>query len=348
MRIFSKTQSDFLAEYGRDAVGHSRAAERARSLIGDVLSGKGVLFHTIEARAKEPLSLRRKIFTKQYSDPKQQITDIIGVRVIVFYDTEIKAVKDTLAAELKIHGDLSVDKKTDLGFREFGYRSLHLIVSLKGFRTRAAEFRDLTGRRFEIQIRTVLEHAWAEIEHEVVYKSGIKYAPTTRRRFASLAGALEILGREFLALRAEKQELIGLQKASLEKRITPKAPLDVINLSAFLEIQRPHGQRFSNTDGVPTGIESLCVDALRRSGIKTLGQFRRFLKSTKLNRQIQRYASNSGYDAASVGDFSVIILLLMLKNVQVVRELFPDFLADTGVLRVSENLARTKARRKTG
>jgi hypothetical protein len=62
-------------------------------------------------------------------------------------------------------------------------------------RGRGDEF--LRKRWFEIQVRSLLEHAWAEIEHEIVYKSGITQPDAVRRRFAALAGSLELFDSEF-------------------------------------------------------------------------------------------------------------------------------------------------------
>ncbi len=53
----------------------------------------------------------------------------------------------------------------------FGYQSIHYLVKLKGERARLAEYRNLKDGVVEIQIRTILQHAWAEIEHDIQYKS---------------------------------------------------------------------------------------------------------------------------------------------------------------------------------
>src|SRR5207245_894550 len=104
-----------------------------------------------------------------------------------------------------------VDKRSSLGLKEFGYRSVHLIVKV---RTEDA-FGDrqlLETLWFELQIRSVLEHAWAEIEHEIRYKSGVDYPPPALRRLSSLAGVLEMLDREFVLLRRERTRLVDTYK----------------------------------------------------------------------------------------------------------------------------------------
>lgn len=65
------------------------------------------------------------------------------------------------------------------------------------------EFAPYEGLTFEIQVRTVLQHAWAEIEHDRSYKfSGVLPTPI-QRRLNLLAGVLEIVDREFVVLANE-------------------------------------------------------------------------------------------------------------------------------------------------
>jgi hypothetical protein len=99
-------------------------------------------------------------------------------------------------------------KRVELGLHDFGYRSVHLIAKLKQGQVLSGQYQPLRDNWFEIQIRSILEHAWAEIEHEVVYKSGVDFPDEVKRRFARLAGSLELLDNEFLALREARESLI--------------------------------------------------------------------------------------------------------------------------------------------
>src|SRR5580704_18168352 len=99
-------------------------------------------------------------------------------------------------------------KRVELGLHDFGYRSVHLIAKLKQGQVLSGQYQPLRDNWFEIQIRSILEHAWAEIEHEVVYKSGIIFPEVVKRRFARLAGMVELIGDEFLNLREERSRLV--------------------------------------------------------------------------------------------------------------------------------------------
>ena len=69
----------------------------------------------------------------------------------------------------------------------------------------------------EIQVRTILQHAWAEIEHDVVYKSLGEIPFRVRRRFACLAGLLEIADREFESLRQDEMAVRQAIQSKLKK-----------------------------------------------------------------------------------------------------------------------------------
>ena len=74
----------------------------------------------------------------------------------------------------------------------WGYASRHLLVGVEGEQQPAS-----------IQVRTVLQHAWAEFEHDIRYKGSIpaEHAPDLDRRFTLAAGLLELADREFTAIR---------------------------------------------------------------------------------------------------------------------------------------------------
>jgi ppGpp synthetase/RelA/SpoT-type nucleotidyltranferase len=100
-----------------------------------------------------------------------------------------------------------VDKNLILLKEEkFGYGSIHYLARLKENRTNLLEYSRFKNLTAEIQIRTILQHAWAEIEHDIQYKAVETIPSSIRRRFMSLAGMLEI-GTEFQAIQDEDERL---------------------------------------------------------------------------------------------------------------------------------------------
>jgi ppGpp synthetase/RelA/SpoT-type nucleotidyltranferase len=214
MGELNRASKRFLTEYAAQISAAESATEIAGAIVERTVREVGAPIHAITARAKNLDSLRGKLRRKEYKKPGKELTDLIGVRVISYYSDSVDTIAERLEQTFEINKKESTDKRRGLGLRDFGYRSVHLIARLKAGHQLTAEGQFLRDRWFEIQIRSVLEHAWAEIEHEVVYKSGIKHTCDTTRRFAALAGTLELLDGEFLALRKEHDLLVEKYKSS--------------------------------------------------------------------------------------------------------------------------------------
>jgi hypothetical protein len=91
-----------------------------------------------------------------------------------------------------------VDKRALIKANSFGYLSLHYICSLPEGRDYPPE---LCGRKFEIQVRTTLQHTWACIEHDMGYKGEFGIPRVAVRQFARIAGLLELADDEFVRVR---------------------------------------------------------------------------------------------------------------------------------------------------
>lgn len=189
-------------------------AEVVKNLLSQAFNASQIKVPSIEARAKPIDSFGRKASMPlpenpskpQYTNPLLEITDLAGVRVITFFPKTIDLVEDTIESEFEI---VERADKSQILIKEekFGYGSVHYLVRLKENRTNLLEYKKFKNLIAEIQIRTILQHAWAEIEHDIQYKS-VDIIPTTiRRKFISLAGLLEIADREFQAIQDEDEKL---------------------------------------------------------------------------------------------------------------------------------------------
>lgn len=148
-------------------------------------------------------SLNRKIALpgKSY-ETLSDITDICGVRIIVYFSSDVDRVAALLQREFTIDWENWSDKRAEMEPNEFGYISLHHVVSLNELRSGLAEYGLYSGVKAEIQIRSVLQHAWAEIEHDLGYKSEREIPRIIRRRFSQLAGLLELADEQFNGIRS--------------------------------------------------------------------------------------------------------------------------------------------------
>ena len=168
-----------------------------KSLIETILKRKGILFHSIEYRIKNKESFLEKCKKDKYVDPINEITDVCGIRIIGYTNHDVKLIQEIIESEFKIDKDNSIDKSEIMKDDQVGYRSVHYVASIKSNRTRLMEYQEYQGIKFEIQIRTLLQHAWAEIEHDRNYKFSGELPSEIKRRFYLVAGSLELLDREF-------------------------------------------------------------------------------------------------------------------------------------------------------
>ncbi len=171
-----------------------------RTTIEQLLRTNKVEFLAITARAKTVESFSEKLSRKGYRDPQEEMTDLAGIRVVTFVERDINRTADLIRTSFNVRQDDSVDKALTLGSDRVGYRSLHLVCDIGSARAALSEFAPYRDMLFEIQIRTVLQHAWAEIEHDRSYKFSGELPSQMKRRFHLVAGLLELADREFTAL----------------------------------------------------------------------------------------------------------------------------------------------------
>ena len=153
----------------------------------------GLIVTTMEARVKTEGSLTGKLALKgaKYAT-LSDITDLVGARIVTFYTADVDRIASMAEKLFEIDWANSVDKRKLHQLDSFGYNSLHYICRLPGY-----------DYRFELQMRTTLQHAWAAINHDTGYKSGIEIPREYMRRMNRLAGILEMADDEFSRIRTE-------------------------------------------------------------------------------------------------------------------------------------------------
>ena len=214
-----------------------QAADEFVQLVTSILDDAGINYLSVTGRAKSVASFAAKAARTvdgkpSFTDPLRQITDQIGVRVITYVHSDVQAVADLLDDQVIVHDDRDMGQETASEGR-FGYASRHLLVGLDQARENQPGYEALAGRTAQVQIRTVLQHAWAEFEHDIRYKGTIpdEHVPDFDRRFTLAAGLLELADREFSTIRDRLQA--GMTGSSPEAedddpRISPR------ELAAFL------------------------------------------------------------------------------------------------------------------
>jgi ppGpp synthetase/RelA/SpoT-type nucleotidyltranferase len=165
----------------------------------------------VQARPKEISSFAEKILRKdRYKDPVNEITDLCGARVIAHTLDEVKAMCDFIKSNFEIDKANSLEYEQRLKPTEFGYRSVHYIVQFKKgvFPNKEVNVKipyEVLGLKAEIQVRTTLEHAWADYNHDLSYKGAFKIPQKWERELAGLAASLEAADLTFSRIHADLQ-----------------------------------------------------------------------------------------------------------------------------------------------
>ena len=183
---------------------YSKMAELISEKLKGFFDEAGLIVAAVEHRVKTEESLAGKLQLKgnKYSSI-YDITDIIGLRVITFYIDDVDKVASALERMFEIDWENSVDKRKAHETDSFGYLSLHYICRIPEKSYTDPEHPELNKIRFEVQMRTVLQHAWANMNHDTGYKSGVEIPKVYLRNLSRLAGMLELVDDEFSRIRRE-------------------------------------------------------------------------------------------------------------------------------------------------
>lgn len=188
-----------LQDYDAWIQAHPTVAADLEAHIIDVLDDAGLTFDRVSVRIKDRTSFARKLANEAYPDYDSftDAHDVIGVRVITFHSSEIPQLKDALSGLFTVVRVIDKAAETAREGR-FGYASQHLIVSAKDEPWAAED--GASPKYIEIQLRTVLQHAWAEFEHDVRYKNQQHpetSSPEVQRAFTLAAGLIELADEQF-------------------------------------------------------------------------------------------------------------------------------------------------------
>ena len=227
---------------------------------------------------KDPESLKKKIYIieKNYDKALHEITDLAGVRVITYFPKDIDKIVGIIEKEFKIDPEKSIDKRKTSDPSIFGYASVHLVVEFSLERVKLSEYSLFKDMKCEIQVRTILQHAWAEIEHDIVYKSTEDIPFELRRRFSSLAGMLEVADREFESIRQDEMKVRKRIEVTIEKD-NIDIPINLDSIRFYLE--KYHKERKLH----PRRIGNL-IKLIKTTEIKTILDLDRVLNSKVLSR----------------------------------------------------------------
>ena len=172
-----------------------------QALLQSLLAQEEIQYNHFESRCKGVEQYREKITRKAYTDPDRQMTDRIGLRAILFYDFDVDRVVELVRKEFQVDEVNSEDKRSPTNAESFGYRSYHLVFTLDDKRSSLPEWKNFSNVPVELQVRTVLAHAWAAVDHQLDYKAAPGLSNEGKRLLARVSAMLETADELFGRLR---------------------------------------------------------------------------------------------------------------------------------------------------
>ncbi len=254
---------------------YEKLSEEVAYILSKHLKASGVEYAAITSRAKTLESFCAKLIRKKYNRPLEEVTDLAGVRIVYLYLDDLPKVEEIVEREFKNIEKIDKVEKADPD--RFGYGAVHYLVRL-GKKSSGARYDDLKDFTCELQVRTVLQDAWAKVAHHLSYKQESDVPKQLRRKLNALSGLFETADDQFNQLRAERLKYKTQVRNEIAdgKGVLLKQDIDLDNLTEFLSSRLP--------DRKPSGRDDIAnlILELKEFGYTQLSQLDRALQRTEI------------------------------------------------------------------
>jgi putative GTP pyrophosphokinase len=224
---------DVLAEFDRKKDILTNFCGQTKSLIEVWLQDAGLRFQSVQARVKSREKLKDKYVDEDKNYTRlDDITDQVAFRVVTYYEDEVDGAAELIKREFEIDSARSVDKR-QIEPDKFGYYALNFVCTYSQARLSQTEYRRFADICCEIQITSILRHAWSEIEHPW-YDLKDAFPSNIKRRFARMAALLEIAESEFVNLRKLQSDYA--LSADVHVAANSDLPVDSVSMRSFIEL----------------------------------------------------------------------------------------------------------------
>jgi ppGpp synthetase/RelA/SpoT-type nucleotidyltranferase len=252
---FDEKKNKFKEYYGTE-LPRLQAAEKAfRGLVHLLVSTGDFPEPKVLSRIKDRNECIEK-FNNKYRDEiektaidysiQNHISDLIGIRVICIYEKDILEVEKILLSNFDLIEKTDKSSQIEIDDNKFGYKGVHLDLKLNKDRNALPENKLFSDQRFEVQIRSIAQDAWSEVDHKLKYKRNIPNA--LKRRINCLAALFELADKEFMAIQAAitEHERAAQENLKLATQDDPKLSVTDISLDAFsfLAFMRSFDERY--------------------------------------------------------------------------------------------------------
>ena len=266
-------------------------AARIRNLIQDLVEVEGVEFYAIEGWAEPPAELLQMLSTLEEKDLAG--VDLVTIRVLLRFPADVLRIESLIKSEFDVDTSRSLPSNSrvlkDPG--RFGYPAVVYILSLSQSRSTLKEWEKYKDLNFRLELRTLLQEAWATILPKVSQTVGRESEEEFTRELFLLGAMLEKADKGFLTLRDEIKSEALLVPPSANKPEQVKAET-VFTDEELYQLFRDDPSLLGkwNANAIEAGFPEFTPDAtylresftylckiLHASGIDTLSEFRKFL-----------------------------------------------------------------------
>lgn len=251
--------------------------------VRDCLVNANFVVSSFESRIKTEASLAGKLALKgaKYGS-LSDITDILGARVITFYIEDVDKIASIIEGVFEIDWANSVDKRKMHNLNSFGYNSLHYICRIPEKLFYDESMPMLNEIKFEVQMRTVLQHMWASMEHDIGYKSEIEIPREYIRNINRLAGMMELADDEFSRIRSSITDYRRRMQALVADGKLDQVTLSLDTYNNYLNL-RPFdklNEKIAATNQAEIHQDSFIpyLEVFKKLGFKTLGDIDKIIK----------------------------------------------------------------------
>jgi ppGpp synthetase/RelA/SpoT-type nucleotidyltranferase len=242
-------------------------------ILEQALERTEIKLHLISSRVKTLNSFLDKVQRKNLKKPFEEIRDVVGLRVVCLFLSDIERIRDLIRHSFLVLGEDNKIEGSDVS--SFGYMSVHFIVTMKNEYV-GPRYDAIADMPLEIQIRTMAMDAWANVSHYLDYKSDKDVPSDLKRDFYALSGLFYVADRHFeMFYRASKQsrkEMVELFEAG-SSQAKAEQEINSDSLIAYLYTKFPNRGR-SNAQDI-----SELVSELFEAGYRKIGEIERTVDS---------------------------------------------------------------------
>lgn len=291
-------------------------------ILKQALSHSSIKLHSVTSRVKKLESFLDKAQRKELKVPIDEIQDVVGLRVVCLFLSDIAPIGELIKNSFLILGE--DDKVEGTEVSSFGYMSVHFIAMMKEEYV-GPRYNYIAKIPFEIQVRTIAMDAWANVSHYLEYKSEEDVPTDLKRDFYALSGLFYVADKHF-------EMFYGSRKHSQEKMAeffeaaTPEAKaqqeINLDSLSAYLNT------KFPDKKHADSARVSRLVSELTSAGYKTIGEIDQIIETGSEAFQLYE-EENPPIPDGRFTDVGIVRVSASIVNGEFVRQLITFDEADT-------------------